>query len=123
MASNTSPEPRDGKPAGSDAPLDLTRIEALPPLPARPDDGHKGTFGSVIVLGGSMTMLGAPALTATAAFRAGAGLVKIAAPATILHSIIQLEPSVTGIVIDPGDRKSTRLNSSHSSVSRMPSSA
>ena len=28
-----------------------------------------------------------------------------------------------GVVIGGGDRKSTRLNSSHSSVSRMPSSA
>ena len=28
-----------------------------------------------------------------------------------------------GLVIDPGDRKSTRLNSSHSGESRMPSSA
>ena len=33
------------------------------------------------------------------------------------------EPGSTGAGTTPGDRKSTRLNSSHSSVSRMPSSA
>jgi len=48
-------------------------------------------------------MIGAPALTATAAFRAGAGLVKIAAPASVLHAIRQLESSATGIVIDSAD--------------------
>ncbi len=32
----------------------------LPDPPARPDDGHKGTFGTVIVVGGSATMIGAP---------------------------------------------------------------
>ncbi len=73
------------------------RVTVIPPAPPRPADSHKGTFGTVIVVGGSETMIGAPALCATAAFRAGAGLVKIAAPLGVLRLAITLEPSATGI--------------------------
>ena len=69
----------------------------IPLPPARPDDGHKGTFGTVIVLGGSPTMIGAPALCARSAFRAGAGLVKIAAPLALLPHILTIQPSATGL--------------------------
>lgn len=47
-------------------------------LPLRPLDGHKGTFGKVMVVGGSDKYIGAIALAAEAAYRAGAGLVTIA---------------------------------------------
>ena len=39
------------------------------------------------------------------------------------HQVLFLIGDFTGMIGDPTDRKSTRLNSSHSSVSRMPSSA
>ncbi len=48
-------------------------------LPARPLDGHKGSFGKVIVAAGSPNYIGAIALAAESAYRAGAGLVTIAA--------------------------------------------
>jgi NAD(P)H-hydrate epimerase len=43
----------------------------------RPPDTHKGQNGKVLVIGGSRKYAGAPALTAQAALRAGADLVKI----------------------------------------------
>ena len=49
-------------------------------LRKRPAEAHKGLFGHVLVLGGSRGMSGAPTMTATAAMRAGAGLVTVAAP-------------------------------------------
>lgn len=52
-------------------------------LPARPRDGHKGTFGKVMVIAGSRNYSGAPVLAAAAAGRIGAGLVTIACPASI----------------------------------------
>lgn len=67
--------------------------------PPRPVDGHKGTFGTVIIVGGSETMIGAPALCARAALRSGVGLVKIACPAKILPHVLTIEPSATGIVL------------------------
>ncbi len=46
-------------------------------VPARPAGGHKGTFGTVGVLAGSLGLTGAAYLSATAAARAGAGMVRL----------------------------------------------
>ncbi len=46
-------------------------------LPARPADANKGTFGKVLVVAGAKNMAGAAYLSAKAAYRVGAGLVKI----------------------------------------------
>ncbi|MBI2864861.1 MAG: NAD(P)H-hydrate dehydratase [Chloroflexi bacterium] len=47
-------------------------------LPPRSAYAHKGTFGKVLVVGGSANYVGAPCLAALAALRAGAGLVTLA---------------------------------------------
>lgn len=52
-------------------------------LPARPRDGHKGTFGSVLVAAGSAHYWGAPLLCGLGAYRAGAGLVALAVPGAV----------------------------------------
>lgn len=46
-------------------------------LPERQADGNKGTFGKVLVVAGSRGMCGAAYLSALAAYRTGAGLVKV----------------------------------------------
>lgn len=43
----------------------------------RPPDGHTGTFGTLVVLAGSLGMTGVAYLSATAAARSGAGIVKL----------------------------------------------
>src|SRR5438105_2305159 len=55
-------------------------VTALPVLPRRPADSHKGMFGHVLVVAGSRGMSGAAILTASAALRGGAGLVTLAIP-------------------------------------------
>jgi hydroxyethylthiazole kinase-like uncharacterized protein yjeF len=52
-------------------------------LPERPRDAHKGTFGTVVVLAGSLGFTGAAYLTSTAAARTGAGLVRLLVADTI----------------------------------------
>ncbi len=64
--------------AGSDAQVQL---------PSRPADAHKGTFGSVLIVGGSGHYMGAPALAAKGAYAVGAGLVTVAAPAPITTAL------------------------------------
>jgi NAD(P)H-hydrate epimerase len=61
----------------------LTSREAADLLPGRPVDGHKGTFGRVVVVAGSVGYTGAAALTAMAALRTGAGLVYLGLPASL----------------------------------------
>ena len=52
-------------------------------LPPRRADGHKGTFGKVLIIGGAVGYTGAPLLTAAAAVRTGCGLVFLGVPETI----------------------------------------
>lgn len=56
-------------------------------LPERPLDAHKGTFGTALIVAGSVNFTGAATLTAEAAYRVGAGLVTVAAPAP-LHGVL-----------------------------------
>ena len=52
-------------------------------LPLRPQDGHKGTFGHLLVAAGSVGKSGAAVMTAEAALRGGCGLATLACPAEI----------------------------------------
>jgi NAD(P)H-hydrate epimerase len=57
-------------------------------LPERPRSAHKGTFGRVLVIAGSVGMTGAACLCGDAALRVGAGLVTVGCPAS-LNDIIE----------------------------------
>ncbi len=56
-------------------------------LPARPMDAHKGTFGTLLVVAGSVSYTGAALLAGKSAYRAGVGLVQMAVPG-VLHPIL-----------------------------------
>lgn len=58
----------------------LTPGEVAELLPRRPLNGHKGSFGRVLVVAGSRSFLGAPYLAGAGAARAGCGLVTLAVP-------------------------------------------
>lgn len=62
--------------AGYDA-FGFTRKDFRKHLKSRPADSHKGTFGKVLVIAGSETMVGAAVFSAKAAYRMGCGLVKV----------------------------------------------
>lgn len=57
------------------------KIRAI--LPKRPPDANKGTFGRVLVCGGSINYIGAMYLACEAALRVGAGLVMLATPKSL----------------------------------------
>jgi hydroxyethylthiazole kinase-like uncharacterized protein yjeF len=60
-------------------------------LPQRDPRGHKGTFGRVVAVAGSLDYAGAALMAGAAALRAGSGLVTLALPAS-------LQPVVAGRV-------------------------
>ncbi|MCH2132405.1 MAG: NAD(P)H-hydrate dehydratase [Phycisphaerales bacterium] len=72
-------------------------------LPPRPDDAHKGTFGTVLVVGGrddaESCMVGGPAFAALGALRVGAGRVLLGVPRTIESACLSVTPSATGAPI------------------------
>jgi NAD(P)H-hydrate epimerase len=56
-------------------------------LPARPLQAHKGTFGTAMIIAGSINYTGAAYLSGMAAYRIGAGLVKMAVPGPIYSAL------------------------------------
>ena len=61
--------------------VDLDFLKAA--LPPRRIDGHKGTFGKLLIIGGAVGYTGAPYLAAAAAVRTGCGLVSLGVPESI----------------------------------------
>lgn len=71
----------------------LERGERL--LPPRARTAHKGSFGRVVLWAGSRGMAGAAAIAATAALRAGAGLVTVVCPDDVVDVVQTLCPCAT----------------------------
>lgn len=85
-------------------PAESGRVErALPLLPERPEDSHKGNFGLAVIVGGSRGMSGAVAMAGMAALRGGAGLVRLAVPDVCLGIVARFEPSYMTVPL-PSDR-------------------
>lgn len=57
-------------------------------FPKRVNNSHKGDYGKILIVGGSVGMAGAVALSARAALKCGAGLITAAVPASV-NNIIQ----------------------------------
>lgn len=70
-----------------------------PTMPARDTNGHKGTFGTVLVVGGCVklprVMLGGPVIAARAALRTGCGLAELAVPEPLAALVLVALESAT----------------------------
>lgn len=71
----------------------LERADVAPLFPPRRRESHKGTYGHLLVVAGSVGKTGAAALCARAAMRAGAGLVTVATSASA-------QPVVASLVLE-----------------------
>ncbi|MEJ2597960.1 MAG: NAD(P)H-hydrate epimerase, partial [Anaerolineales bacterium] len=68
-------------------------------LPQRALDAHKGTFGTAIVVAGSINFTGAVLLSSEAAYRSGAGLVTACVPAPLHTFLAGQLPEATWVLL------------------------
>lgn len=72
--------------ASGDSVIDRQIVKTI--MPKRESNSHKGTFGHLIVCGGSVNYPGAAMLAAKSAYRVGAGLVECAIPERIYEAAV-----------------------------------
>jgi NAD(P)H-hydrate epimerase len=60
----------------------------------RPAEAHKGDFGHILVVGGSVGKAGAAAMAGMAALRSGAGLVTVACPGSVQPTVASFAPEI-----------------------------
>lgn len=77
---------------------------SLPKLPRRNREGHKGDFGRVAIISGSVGYTGAPCLAAAGALRAGAGLVSVGVPGDIYPIVAAKLTCAMPYPLGPGPR-------------------
>ena len=79
-------------------------------LPQRDPNAHKGDFGRVLIVAGSVGYTGAPVLAANAALRSGAGLIFTGVPETVYPIVAQKldEPMAFPLPCDGEGRLNTR---------------
>jgi ADP-dependent NAD(P)H-hydrate dehydratase len=75
----------------------------FPHFTKRVPDGHKGTYGTGLLVGGSLGMAGSIALAGMATLRVGAGLAQLAVPRSILPTVAGFEPSYMTVPLDEDD--------------------
>lgn len=82
----------------------LDHDAVLDMLPERDPDGHKGTFGKILLICGSRGYTGAAALAAMGALRSGAGLVYLAVPESIytIEAVKLTEPVILPMADENG---------------------
>ncbi len=68
-------------------------------LPKRPLQSHKGTFGTALIIAGSINYTGAAHLAGHAAYRIGTGLVKMAIPGPIYAALAGQFPEATWLLL------------------------
>ena len=72
----------------------LALNEIAKAFPPRAADAHKGSFGHVLVIGGSVGKSGAAVMAGLAALRAGAGLVTVACPKSVQPAVASFAPEI-----------------------------
>lgn len=83
--------------------FELEASDAQAVFPARPKDSHKGKFGHVLVVAGSVGKSGAAVLAARAAFRTGAGLVTVASVGEVCRLVTGAQPEVMTVSLGEGN--------------------
>jgi NAD(P)H-hydrate epimerase len=100
--------------------LDAATCAAL--LPKRAADGHKGSFGTLLCVCGSMDYAGAALLCGLGAARAGAGLVVLAVPSSLQPVVAGRVPELVTVALpeQPAGRGADSLDAATMIDARTP---
>ena len=74
---------------------EITKELAASLLPRRPENSHKGTFGKILNISGSVNYQGAAYLSSISALKTGAGYVTLAAIQKVIDNIAAKTPDIT----------------------------
>ncbi len=77
----------------------ITPELVLHSLPERPLDAHKGTFGTALIVAGSLNYTGAALLAGQGAYAVGAGLVTLAVPSPLHTALTGHLPEATWLLL------------------------
>lgn len=72
----------------------ITAAEVAPLIAPRAASSNKGSYGHILVIGGSVGKAGSVAMAGMAALRAGAGLATVATPKSVLPTVAGFHPEV-----------------------------
>ena len=89
-------------PAGAPGTWRLTADFAAALLPARPADGHKGTFGHLLTVCGSAGMGGAALMASLAGLKVGTGLVTAGVPRALRDHFLGAAPELMTLAAEEG---------------------
>ena len=95
-------------------PADFDTLVAL-----RERDANKGSYGHVLVIGGSVGKAGAAAMAGFSALRAGAGLSTIATPKSVLATVAGFHPEVMTEPLSETDEGTISLRSLEARVKTL----
>jgi hydroxyethylthiazole kinase-like uncharacterized protein yjeF len=72
----------------------ITARDVAPLIGPRPAESNKGSYGSVLVVGGSLGKAGAAAMAGMAVLRVGAGLSTVATPKSVIGTVAGFHPEL-----------------------------
>jgi len=79
-------------------------------------DSHKGDFGHILILAGSLRFSGAAVLSAAAAMRSGAGLITIGLPKSIARAAIKIKPKEAMILPLPETKEGSLSQAAYKKI-------
>jgi ADP-dependent NAD(P)H-hydrate dehydratase / NAD(P)H-hydrate epimerase len=79
--------------------VELSQAWVTEHLPPRPERAHKGTFGKLLIVAGSMEYSGAALLAGLGAIRAGVGLACLATPEAVGLRLMGLVPELISMLL------------------------
>jgi len=101
----------------------LTEHYIFSKLPVRPADSHKGTYGRLLNISGSLSYRGAASLSCLGALRAGVGLCMLASTKDVCNAVAAQTPEVMFCVLPDDENGNIHIDGSEAKIKQEISSA